>query len=164
MEREGKKIEEERAALFRTKYLPRVKPFPKLIELFERLSADGIKLALASSAKRDEVEIYRQITGIGPFLDAATSSDDAPNSKPDPDIFQAALKQLKGIEPSQAMAVGDTPWDAQAATQAGMPIIGVLCGGFAPEKLTAAGCIALYRDPADLLSKYDTSPLKYVHA
>lgn len=160
IKREGKQIEEERGELFRREYLPRVKPFPALHQLFERLKSDGIKIALASFAKRDELEAYKQITGVGPYLEAATSSDDASHSKPDPDIFLAALNGLKGIEPAEALAVGDTPYDAEAALRAGMSAIGVLCGGFAPEKLTAAGCFALYRDPAEILLKYDELPLK----
>jgi HAD superfamily hydrolase (TIGR01549 family) len=155
IQREGKQIDEERGELFRREYLPRVKPFPALHQLFERLRRDGIKIALASSAKRDELEAYKQITGVGPYLETATSSDDAAGSKPDPGIFLAALNGLPGIQPSQALAVGDTPYDAEAAVRAGMSAIGVLCGGFAPEKLTAAGCLKLYRDPADLLLQYD---------
>jgi HAD superfamily hydrolase (TIGR01509 family) len=160
IEREGKQIEQERSDFFKREYLPKVKPFPAIRELFERLRSDGKKIALASSAKRDELEIYKKITGIAPYLETATSSDDAPNSKPDPDIFRAALNGLKNIAPSEAIAIGDTPYDAEAAGRAGIRTIGMLSGGFPPEQLTAAGCIALYRDPADLLHHYNTSPLK----
>ncbi|HVW08895.1 MAG TPA: HAD family hydrolase [Bryobacteraceae bacterium] len=155
IKREAKQIEQERGELFRREYLPKVKPFPALHQLFERLKRDRIKIALASSAKRDELEAYKQITGIGPYLEAATSSDDAAESKPDPGIFLAALNGLRGVEPSQALVVGDTPYDAEAAARAGMPAVGVLCGGFAPEKLIAAGCRKLYRDPEELLLGFD---------
>lgn len=155
LQREGKQMEEERGELFRREYLPRVKPFPGLHPLFECLKRDGIKIALASSAKREELDAYKKITGVGPYLEAATSSDDAANTKPDPDIFLATLNGLLGVEPSQALAVGDTPYDAEAAHRAGMQAIGVLCGGFAPEKLAAAGFLKLYRDPAGLLLQYD---------
>ena len=157
-ERWGKQIEEERTELFKRRYLPQVKPFPKLQNLFERLRGDEIEIALASSAKDDELQAYKKITGIGPYLDAKTSADDVAHSKPDADIFLAARKKLD-IDPRSVIAIGDTPYDAESAGKAGMATIGVLCGGSGPAKLRAAGCVALYRDPADLLKNYDASPL-----
>lgn len=154
----GRQLEPDRSELFKRQYLPRVKPFPRLRELFERLREDDIKIALASSAKDDELRAYEKITGIGPYLDAKTSSDDVAHSKPDPDIFRAAREKL-GIHPRHIIAIGDTPYDAESAGKAGMATIGVLCGGGSAAKLRAAGCVALYRDPADLLNNYGTSPL-----
>lgn len=159
IDREGKQIEEERSDLFKRKYLPQVKPFPCLRELFERLKSDGKRMALASSAKGDEMESYQRITGIGPFLDTATSSDDVSHSKPDPDVFRATLQRLGAVQPNEALVIGDSPYDAESAGKAGIPAIGVLCGGFEAEKLLNAGCLALYRDPAELLRKYDDSLL-----
>jgi HAD superfamily hydrolase (TIGR01509 family) len=156
--RQGEEIEAERAKLFKRKYLSQVRPFPGLQGLFERLGRDGIKIALASSAKEDELQVYKKITGIGPFLAKATSSDDVSNSKPDPDIFLSAQKKL-GIDPRNIIAIGDTEFDVQSAGKAGMATIGLLCGGSGTAKLNAAGCVALYRDPADLLKNYDSSPL-----
>jgi gas vesicle protein len=140
------------------KYLPLVKPFPALHELFERLREDGIKIALASSARDKELQTYKKITGIEPFLAEDTSSDDVSNSKPDPDIFLTARKKL-GIDPRNAIAVGDTQYDAESAAKAGMRTVGLLCGGGSRAKLKAAGCIALYRHPADLLNHYEHSPI-----
>jgi HAD superfamily hydrolase (TIGR01509 family) len=154
--RQGEEIEAERTDLFKRKYLPKVKPFPELHDLFTRLRNDGIKIALASSAKDDELEAYKKITGIGPFLAEDSSSDDVSNSKPDPDVFRAAQKKL-GVEPGNIIAVGDTQYDAESAGKAGMATIGLLCGGSNPAKLR--GCIAVYRDPADMLKNYATSPL-----
>jgi HAD superfamily hydrolase (TIGR01509 family) len=156
--REGKEIEQERLKLFQSKYLPQVKPFPGLKDLFKRLQSDGVKMALASSAKGDELKAYKKITGIEPFLAKETSSDDVANSKPDPDIFSAAQKKL-GIDPQHTIAIGDTEYDAESAGKAGVATIGLLCGGSSLAKLKAAGCIALFRDPADLLENYDNSPL-----
>ena len=154
----GQQIEADRTELFKREYLPQVKPFPKLRELFERLRRDEIEIGLASSAKDDELQAYKKITGIGPYLSTKASSDDAPHSKPDPDIFLAARKKL-GIDPRNIIAVGDTPYDAESADKAGMATIGLLCGGSTAAQLRAAGCVALYKDPADLLMKYDNSPL-----
>lgn len=160
IERQGKEIEQYRSDLFKREYLPQVKPFPAVPDLFKRIKADGTKIALASSAKSDEIATYKRIAGVEPYLEAETSSDDAEESKPEPDIFLAALHRLGDIDPGEVIAVGDTPYDAEAARKAGMRVIGVLCGGFPREKLEAAGCIAIYRDAADLLSRYETSAIK----
>jgi HAD superfamily hydrolase (TIGR01509 family) len=158
--RRGKEIEEYRLELFKREYLPRVKPLPKVRELFERIKADGLRIALASSAKKEELERYKEIAGIADLLEAETSSDDAGRSKPHPDIFEAALARLEGVEAAEAVAVGDTPYDAQAAGKVGLRTIGLLCGGWPERKLLEAGCVAIYRDPADMLRHYDQSPLK----
>jgi HAD superfamily hydrolase (TIGR01549 family) len=159
LEQFQEKIEQERAEYFKRVYLPRVAPFPKVRELFERIRRDGKRIALASSGKADEVEKYAEIAGIADLIDAKTSSDDAEESKPEPDIFQAAVRKLGDIAIDQIIAVGDTPYDAEAAGKIGLRTIGVLCGGFPEAELRAAGCIAIYRDPADLLSRYDSSPI-----
>lgn len=156
--RRGKEIEAYRLELFKREYLPRVKPFPAVRELFERIEADGLRIAPASSAKEEELERYKQIARIDDLLEAQTSSDDAEKSKPHPDIFEAALARLDGIAPDEAISVGDTPYD-RAAGKAGLRTIGLLCGGWPERELREAGCIAIYRDPADLLRQYDRSPL-----
>ena len=157
--RRGKEIEEYRLELFKREYLPQVKPFPMVRELFERIEAGGLRIALASSAKKEELERYKEIAGIADLLEAETSSDDAERSKPHPDIFEAALARLEGVEAAEAVAVGDTPYDAQAAGKVGLRTIGLLCGGWPERDLREAGCVAIYRDPADLLRHYDRSPL-----
>ena len=155
----GEEIEKYRIQLFRRDYLPRVKAFPKVPELFNRIRADGNRIALASSAKADELASYKRIAGIGGLVNAETSSDDAERSKPHPDIFRAALDRLGGIDPAEVIAVGDTTYDAEAAGKAGLRTIGLLCGGWSEAELLEAGCIALYSDPADLLRQYDRSPI-----
>lgn len=157
--RRGKEIEGYRLELFNREYLARVERFPMVRELFERIEAEGKRIALASSAKKEELERYKRIAGIEDLLDAETSSDDAERSKPHPDIFEAALGRLEGIRAADAIVVGDTPYDAQAAGKAGLRTIGLLCGGWPEPELRAAGCMAIYRDPADLLSHYERSPL-----
>jgi len=154
----GEEIEQHRGDLFKREFLPTIRGFPGVRELFERLRADGKRAVLASSAKEDELERYKEIAGITDLVEAATSSDDAERSKPFPDIFLAALKAA-GVEPEQAVVIGDTPYDAEAAVKAGVRPIGVLCGGFPEAGLRAAGCIAIYRDPQHLLEAYDDSPL-----
>ncbi len=69
------------------------------------------------------------------------------------------MAKLRGTSPDEAIVIGDTPYDAEAAGKAGLRSIGVLCGGFPEAGLREAGCIAIFRDPADLLARYDESPL-----
>ena len=115
----GDDLDADRAELFAEKYLPRVKPFPCVKELFRRIKADGLLIALASSSKQQEVDHHTKSLHIEDLIHAATSSDDTKRSKPNPDIFLAALEKLGDIPPGEAIAVGDSPWDVLAATKAG---------------------------------------------
>ncbi len=150
----GDKIADARGDIFKKEYMSRVKPFPKVRELFEKIKADGKKVALASSSKEDEVEEYKKIANIEDLVEKSTSSDDSDNSKPDPDIFQAALKLLGNPDLENVLVIGDTPYDAEAATKAKLKIVGVLCGGFLEKELREKGCLAIYQNPADLLENY----------
>ncbi|MGZ4788783.1 MAG: HAD family hydrolase [Terriglobales bacterium] len=144
--------------LWKTKYLPQVKPFPKVRELFQRILRDGKRIVLASSAKGDELKNYKEIAQIDDLIQDEISSDDVDKSKPSPDVVEAALAKLNHPDPATVVMVGDTPWDAVAAAKARVKTIGMLCGGFPEQELRAAGCIAIYRDPADLLANYESSP------
>jgi HAD superfamily hydrolase (TIGR01509 family) len=157
----GKKIDEYRSALFQKEFLPRVKPFPKVRELFQRIKRDGRRIALATSGRKDEAKTYTDIARITDLVDCLTTSDDAENSKPASDVFEAALAQLKKPA-SAAIAVGDTRFDVEAANRIGVKTIGVLCGRAADEQtLRETGAIAVYKGPADLLANYDGSPLAH---
>ena len=151
----GDEIADERGEIFKKEYLEQIKPFPKVRELFEKIKADGKKIALASSANEDEVEAYKKIANIEDLVEKSTSADDAEKSKPEPDIFEAALKLLGNPAPANVLVVGDTPYDAEAATKANLKIIGVLCGGFPEKDLREKGCAAIYQNPADLLENYE---------
>ena len=155
----GDELEKYRGELFKREYLSRVKSFPAVRELFERVKREGLQTALASSAKEDELKTYKKIADIEDLVEEETSSDDAEKSKPHPDIFEAALGRLEDVKPSEAVVVGDTPYDAEAAGKAGLKTVGLLCGGFPEDDLRAAGCVRIYRDAAHLLADYDSSPL-----
>ncbi len=159
VELRGKEIEKYRSDLFKREYLPQVRPFPGVRDLFEKIKSDGMKIALASSAKEDELATYKKIANIDGLNDVETSSDDAAKSKPHPDIFKAAMEKLGRVSSTNAIVIGDTPHDAEAASKASLRIIGVLCGGFPEDELRATGCVAIYVDPADLLARYDESLL-----
>jgi HAD superfamily hydrolase (TIGR01549 family) len=148
----GEAVDRYRSELFKRAYLPEVRGFPKVRELFERLRQDGIRIALASSSKGDELAHYKRVADIDGLADVEVSADDAERSKPCPDIFQAALDRLAPLAASEVLAVGDTPYDAEAAGKVGIRTVGVLCGGFPERDLRLAGCVAIYRDPADLLA------------
>jgi len=147
----GEEIEAHRGKLFKQRYMSRIKPFPDVPELLRAVRSAGVRTALGSSAKQEELGVYQRIAGIEGLIDAAASSEDAERSKPHPDIFAAALEKLGGVDPAHVLAIGDSPYDAQAAGKLGIRAIGVLCGGFAEADLRKAGCTAIYRDPADLL-------------
>src|SRR5918995_6188248 len=156
LEQLGEDLDHYRGELFKKEYLPRVQGFAKVRELFQRLKNDGKQIVLASSAKADELDAYKKIARIDDLIESETSSDDADKSKPYPDIFQAALARLKDVAPENAIVIGDTPYDAQAASKANLRTIGLLCGGWTEEELRSAGCMAIYRYVKDLLWHYDT--------
>lgn len=159
----GPKLEEHRGKIFKDRYMAQVTVFPMVRELFEHVLANGQKVGLASSAKQDELQSYKQIANIADLVETEISSSDAQRSKPHPDIFQAALDRLGCVDPADIVVIGDTPYDAEAAAKAGLRSVGLLCGGWSADDLKAAGCIAVYRDPADLLANYDRSPLAPDH-
>ncbi|HWB61636.1 MAG TPA: HAD family hydrolase [Chthoniobacteraceae bacterium] len=157
IEKHGKEIEKYRRTLFQQYFFHRVRPFPGVRPLFERLMGDGWVPALASSAKEDELHRYKEICRISDLLKTETTSEDVEQSKPHPDIFRAAMKRLGNVRPRDCVVIGDSPYDAQAARKAKIRAVGFLCGGFEEEKLRAAGCEEIYKHPADLLEQYEAS-------
>ena len=154
----GKELEKFRGDLFKQKYLDRVKPFPRVKELFERIRDDGKRIALASSGNSDEVTHYVELAELGDLFETQTTKSDVDHSKPRPDVFLAALRHL-GTAADETIVIGDTPYDVQAAKKAQMRTIGLRCGGFPEDELLAYGAIAIYDDPADLLDSYQRSPI-----
>ena len=158
LERDGEALDADRGERFKQGLLGQVRPFPGVAGLFHALLECGLRLALGSSGKPEELDHYKRLLGIDDLDLAQTTSADAAKSKPHPDIFQAALDRLQ-LPPHEVIVVGDTPHDATAAKQAGVACIGLLCGGFAEADLRDAGCIAIYADPADLHARLDQSPI-----
>jgi len=106
VERRGKEIEKYRSDLFKREYLSQVRAFSGVRDLFERIKADGKKIALASSAKGEELAAYKEIANIDGLCEVETSSDDAEKSKPHPDIFEAAMEQLGSSSPGDVIVIG----------------------------------------------------------
>jgi len=147
-----------RKFVFEQEYLGKVRALPGARELLVRAKEAGIRVALASSADKDQLETYKKIVGIEDVVEEETSASDADKSKPHPDIFTAALKRLK-LPASKCMALGDTPYDAEAAGKAGLRTIGVTTGGWSREELMAAGCVEAYESVVELLEKFEESAL-----
>jgi HAD superfamily hydrolase (TIGR01549 family) len=147
----AKELDAWRSERFKDRYLPLIRPFSAVPDLLKRARDTGLRIAIASSAKKDELEKYLDIAGIAKLIDATTSSDDVEESKPEPDIFEVVLKRL-AIEGESAVAIGDSPYDAEAASRANGRTIGVLCGGFTEKELRKAGCIDVYPGPAALFA------------
>jgi HAD superfamily hydrolase (TIGR01509 family) len=157
--RRGAEIEARCGEVFKAKYLDELRAFPGTRALVQRLLRDGRQVLLASSAGGDELENYKRLAQIHDLVHDGASRDDVDRSKPHPDIFEAALGKLNGTPRERVVVIGDSPYDAEAAGKAGVRTIGVLSGGFGEEELREAGCVAVYRDVADLLAQYDASPL-----
>ncbi len=145
-----------RGEILKSKYLPALRAFPQVKELLTRLHGDGLKLVVATSAKPDEADALLKLTGAADLIDAIATTEDAENSKPAPDILQAALKK-SGLSADAVVMLGDTPYDVEAAQKAGVGILGVRCGGWTAPDLK--GALAVYNDPADLLAHYAESVL-----
>jgi HAD superfamily hydrolase (TIGR01509 family) len=153
---EGKRLADRRKHLFMEQYLPHLRAFPQTRALLDALQALGLKLVVATSAKSEELKGLLQVAGAPELEASATTSSDADASKPDPDIVEAAVAR-SGFPADQVVMIGDTPYDVEAATRAGVRLIAVRCGGWSDADLK--GAIAVYDDPADLLAMLDHSPI-----
>jgi HAD superfamily hydrolase (TIGR01509 family) len=118
----------------------------------------GLSVVLATSASEDEAEHLTAAIDADDAIDIVTTKDDVDASKPDPDIVQTALEKA-GLRADDAVFVGDTVWDVQAASRAGVRCVCVLSGGISQTELRDAGAIAVYRDVAHLVADFDDSPL-----
>lgn len=151
----GKSLAKRRWELFQRDYLPDLEPTPGARDLVKRMKDDGLAMIVATSASGNEVTSLLEAAGVADLMQEKTSSSDAAESKPDPDIVQAAVRK-SGIEPDELIMLGDTPYDVQAAIGANVRLVGLLCGGWTMEELS--GAVAIYEDPQDLLRWYDHSP------
>lgn len=148
----GKKIKEAHSQVFLEKYAPDLKPTPGGRRLLQALLARDLRLIAASSSKQDELDVLLKTAEVDDLLVEATTSDDADNSKPDPDIVDIALDKL-GLSADEALMLGDTPYDIQSAKKVGVKCIAVRCGGWPDSKLQ--GALAIYDDPADVLAHFN---------
>ena len=153
---EGKRISQRRKEIFKERFLPGLHAFPGAKELLEQMRKRGLKLTVASSADKDELQPMLNLVGAADLIEEETSSKDAKQSKPDPDVMQVTLKRA-GLPSDRMLMFGDTAYDIEAAKKVNVGTIAFRSGGWSDSDL--AGAIAIYDGPGDLLEHYDDSPL-----
>ncbi|MFD5542934.1 HAD family hydrolase [Streptomyces sp. NPDC127079] len=138
-------------------FFDRLAPLPGAGELLRQLHRDGWKIVLATSASGPELAALRRAIDADDAIAATASAEDVTRGKPAPEPVERAL-ELAGVPADRAVFVGDTVWDMQAGTKAGVRCVGLLCGGIPRSDLVAAGAEEIYADPADLLASLADSP------
>jgi HAD superfamily hydrolase (TIGR01509 family) len=134
-----------------------VRPLPDARKLIEVLKERGHKVVLASSAKEDEIEHYIDLLDARELADDWTSSADVEQTKPNPDLVQTALEKAGG---GDAVMIGDSVWDVEAAKRAGIPTIAVRTGGFGHDELEEAGAACVFESIDALLESLKDTPLE----
>ena len=147
-----------RAKIYEEKYLASVKPFPRVREVFATLSKRGGRIALTTDCKGPEFKRYRSLLNVDDLIDSMACGDDVEHGKPDPRLIGRALRKMS-VPAGEAVMIGDTPYDAEAALGAGVAAAGLLTGGFCREALAGAGCFVVAGDLQDLLACLDGSRL-----
>jgi HAD superfamily hydrolase (TIGR01509 family) len=145
------------AAVFAQSW-PALRPFDGAKELLAQCHAGGLAVALASSARQQDLAATRKALGADSLIHAATSANDAKASKPAPDILVAALEAV-GVAAADAVYVGDAVWDMHAAAALGIPAIGVTSGGTSAAELREAGAAEVYAGPRDILDNLQASAI-----
>jgi HAD superfamily hydrolase (TIGR01509 family) len=145
-----------RMRLFLTQCIWTLQPAPGARAFLAYLRLAGIKRIVATSAKKRELTLLLRTAGVFGEIDAATTSDDVDRSKPDADVIHSALKKGR-VAPHEAVYVGDTPYDVEAARRADVDCIAVRTGGWSDRDLD--GAAAIYNDPMDVLAHFNTSPI-----
>lgn len=153
---EGRSITERRVAILKAHYLDDVGPFPGARVLVDRLRSRGFVCAAVTSAKAADAADLLRIAAVADILDPVITSDEADASKPEPDLVEIAVERL-GLTADECILVGDTPYDVEAATRAGVPVVAFRCGGWGDADLH--GAVAIYDGPAELSSRLDDSPI-----
>jgi HAD superfamily hydrolase (TIGR01549 family) len=142
---------EAQSKLYEAKYLRNVKAFTGVRHVFETLTKSGGKIALATDCKGQALKHYLSLLNVDDLIDSLACGDDVEHGKPDPRLVGLALRKL-GVSAGQAVMIGDTPYDAEAAAGAGTAAAGLLTGGFAREALAEAGCFVVAEELPQLLT------------
>ena len=153
---EQQRLRDAHKTLFTGRYINEVKPFPGAPELLRKVHDSGRKVVLATSASGEELASHLKTLKAGDLVDGRTSKDDVSHSKPCPDVFEAALEEA-AVRPEEAIVVGDTPYDIEAARRSGISSVALRSGGFPDQALKDA--VAIYDDAAALLADFENSPL-----
>ena len=156
-EREGDDIRSAEKPLYKA-MIEEVECLAGARELIEDLKRAGHTVVLASSAKQDEVDHYLDLLDARDLADDWTSSADVEETKPAPDLVESALEK-SGADPGDAVMIGDTPWDVEAAERAGLPTLAVLTGGFSEDELREAGALDVFDSIESLRAGLSRTPL-----
>jgi len=154
-EQEGDAIRAAEGALYLT-FIQECEPLRGARALIEDLKDLGHQVVLASSAKANELDHYLDVLDAREIVDAWTSSADVEATKPEPDLVLAALEKAGGGK--DAVMVGDSTWDCEAAKRAGIQTLAVLTGGFSEEELTDAGAVAVFPSIDELRTSLEETP------
>ncbi len=159
----GERLEEEKGDDIRaaekvlySELIGEVEPLEGARGLIEDLKERDHAVVLASSAKEDEVEHYLDLLDARELADDWTTSADVEATKPEPDLVQAAIDKAGGGE---AVMVGDSTWDCEAAKRAGIETVAVLTGGFSEAELREAGAVVVFQSIDELRESLDETPL-----
>jgi HAD superfamily hydrolase (TIGR01509 family) len=153
----GDDVREDEKGLY-MEMIGEVEPMRDARRLIEEIKRRGHKAVLASSAKDEEVEHYLDLLDARSLADGWTSSADVQSTKPEPDLVHAAL-QKAGADAADAVMIGDTPYDVEAAKRAGVPTIAVLTGGFSEAELREAGAVGVFESVAELCGRLGETAL-----
>jgi phosphoglycolate phosphatase-like HAD superfamily hydrolase len=155
-EGDGQAISERRKEIFLTRYADTLQPAPGVRTLVAEMSAAGLRLLVASSGNRDELERLLKVAHVADILRDMTTADDVEEAKPAPDAVAVALQRL-ALPAGEVIMLGDTPYDIKSASQCRVGTIALRCGGTPDSQLR--GALAIYDDPADLHTHFAESPL-----
>jgi HAD superfamily hydrolase (TIGR01509 family) len=158
----GKRFEEERGddvraaekALYMS-LIVEVEPLEGARALMETLKERGHAVVLASSAKPNEIEHYIDLLDARDLADGWTDSGDVENTKPEPDLVVAAIEKAGG---GDAVMLGDSTWDCEAAARVGVETVGLLTGGFSDQELRQAGAVGVFSSLPDLRERLAETP------
>jgi HAD superfamily hydrolase (TIGR01509 family) len=157
-ERLGDSIRDAESELYR-ELIGEVQAMDGSRQLIEDLKDAGNAVVLASSAKEWEVQHYLELLEAAEMVDAWTTSDDVERTKPEPDLVHAALEKVGG-QPAEAILIGDTVWDVEAARRAGVEALAVLTGGFSEQELSDAGARDVFTSVEELRQSLAETPLR----
>jgi HAD superfamily hydrolase (TIGR01549 family) len=154
-DRQGDSIRAAETALY-ADLIGEVQPFADARRLLELLDGRGQRLVLASSGKPDEIDHYLDLLAARDLVEAWTTSADVQQTKPDPDLVLTAIEKVGGGE---AVLVGDSTFDCEAAARAEVPTVAILTGGFSEQELRQAGAGSVFESLTELCERLDETPL-----
>ncbi len=127
-------------------------PLPGARELLAALDTRGFRVALASSGIPRHTAHAQEVLRAGGRVDTTTTSEDASESKPHPELLEVALDR---VDATHAVLVGDSVWDVRSGCRAGLPVVALLCGGFGRAELEDEGAMTVLEDLTELRTKLD---------